>query len=325
MAEITRVETYSFTPAALRVGDRRPGISGFVRTRNGADFVAAAIRSHAAYVDEIVVVYNQCTDGTEAILAGLQDELGPEKLKIVHYLPRVFPPGSDEHVAEPADSPHSVVNYSNFALACTTRQVAFKIDDDHVAMDGPFARMAADVHRDGLAPGRMACFSGINLARDDQGRVGVFAATPLAGNGDHGFFPVTPDAYFVHDRRYEDFRKRHFRRVFVGFAYWHLKFLKAGLGFANYEISGGANRRFAKKQRDFHSRRDIVTIAELAATMPRLRAALMRLAPFDKWALIGNRALAMADGAVTEADLAEVLARYGLGPLYSSDQAAAAA
>lgn len=325
MADITAIDTYSFTPDDLRVADRRPGISAFVRTKNGADFLAPTIRSHAPYVDEIVAVYNQCTDGTEAVLAGLQDEFGPDKLKLFHYLPRVHPPGSTEHAAEPANSPHSVVNYSNFALSRTTRRIVVKLDDDHIAFERGLAPMVEALRRDGLAPGRMNCFSGLNLVRDEDGAVGIHAGTPFSGNGDIGFFAMTPDAYFVHDRRFEDFRKYHFRRVFVGFAYWHMKYLKTGLGFANYEIESGRNRRFEKKERAFHRSREVVTVAELRASMPRLWASVMRHIPFDKWALIGNRALAMAAGAVTEDDLAAFLGRYGLGEMVEAVAGASAA
>lgn len=313
MAEITAIETYSFTPDDLKVAARRPGISAFVRTRNGADFIAPAILSHAPYVDEIVAVYNQCTDDTEAILASLQDRLGPDKLKLFHYLPRVHPPGSAEHAAEPGASPHSVVNYSNFALAQTTRRIVVKLDDDHIALDRLLRPMVEDLRRDGLPPGRMLCFSGLNLARDGDGRIGVHAGTPFSGNGDIGFFAMTPDAYFVHDRRFEDFRKYHFRRLFTGFAYWHMKYLKAGLGFANYEIETGTNRRFARKEKDFHRRREVITVAELQDSMPVWRARAMRCIPFDKWRLIGERALAVAGGAVTDADLEDFLAQHGLG------------
>jgi len=325
MAQITAIDTYSFTPDDLRVADRRPGISAFVRTKNGADFLAPTIRSHAPYVDEIVAVYNQCSDSTEAVLVDLQDELGPDKLRLFHYLPRVHPPGSKEHAAEPAHSPHSVVNYSNFALSRTTRRIVVKLDDDHIAFDRGLRPMVEALRRDGLAPGRMNCFSGLNLVRDEDGAVGIHAGTPFSGNGDIGFFAMTPDAYFVHDRRFEDFRKYHFRRVFVGFAYWHMKYLKTGLGFANYEIESGRNRRFEKKERAFHRRREVVTIPELRTSMPRLRASLMRHVPFDKWALIGNRALAMAAGAVTEDDLAAFLGRYGLGEMVEADASASAA
>ncbi|MCZ8313297.1 hypothetical protein [Phreatobacter sp.] len=313
MAVITPVDTYSFSPGDLAIAERRPGISAFVRTRNGADFLRPTILSHAPFVDEIVAVYNQCTDGTEAVLAALQDELGSDKLKLFHYLPRVHPPGSTAHAAEPAASPHSVVNYSNFALTRTTRQVVVKLDDDHIAFERGLVPMVERLRRDGLAPGRMLCFSGLNLVRDEAGRVGIHADTPFSGNGDIGFFAMTPDAYFVHDRRFEDFRKYHFRRVFTGFAYWHMKYLKTGLGFANYEIGSGDNRRFARKEEAFRRRCEVLTIAEVAAAMPRLRSQVMRRVPIDKWALIGNRALAMAGGAVTQADLDAFLATYGLG------------
>mgnify|MGYP001451831476 FL=1 len=325
MADITAVETYSFTPDDLRVGDRLPGISAFVRTRNGADFLRETILSHAPYVDEIVAVYNQCTDGTEAVLAALQDELGPARLRVFHYLPRVHPPGSKEHAAEPGQSPASVVNYSNFALSRTTRRIVVKLDDDHIAFDRLLAPMVADLRANGLAPGRMNCFSGLNLARDEAGAVGVHADTPFSGNGDIGFFAMTPDAYFVHDRRFEDFRKYHFRRVFAGFAYWHMKYLKSGLGFANYEIDSGRNRRFERKEKAFHRRREVISVAELRASVPRFRASVMRHVPFDKWALIGNRALAIASGEVTDADLAEFLARYGLGEPVRPEVGASAA
>jgi glycosyltransferase involved in cell wall biosynthesis len=313
MAHVTSIESYSFTPADLAVDARSSGISAFVRTRNGADFLAPTILSHAPYVDEIVVVYNQCTDATPEVLAQLQGRLGPDKLKLFEYLPRVHPPGTKDHATEPATSPHSVVNYSNFALTRTTRQIVVKLDDDHIAFDRLLQPMIAELRRDGLKPGRMNCFSGLNLARDGEGRVGVHAGTPFSGNGDIGFFAMTPDAYFVHDRRFEDFRKYYFDRVFVGFAYWHMKYLKSGLGFANYEIGKGRNRRFARKEKDFHAKREVITVAEVAETMPTLRAAVMSRIPFDKWALIGNRARAMAQEHVTDADLAEMVARYGLG------------
>ena len=53
------VENYRFTPDDLRADARPPGISAFMRIRNGADFLEAAISSHIDHVDEIVAVHNQ--------------------------------------------------------------------------------------------------------------------------------------------------------------------------------------------------------------------------------------------------------------------------
>jgi hypothetical protein len=60
---VSKVEGYRFTPEAPAPDARRPG---FMRVRDGADFVEATIRSHIAHFDEIVVVYNQCRDATPA-------------------------------------------------------------------------------------------------------------------------------------------------------------------------------------------------------------------------------------------------------------------
>ncbi|MEI8146030.1 MAG: glycosyl transferase [Alphaproteobacteria bacterium] len=315
MAIVTEIESYSFSPDDLAVTTRVPGLSAFVRTRDGADFIGDTITSHAPYLDEIVVVHNQCTDATPEILARLQSELGSEKLKIFHYQPRVHPPGTRDHAAAPANSPHSVVNYSNFALSRTTRQIVVKLDDDHIAYDRGLAPMVESLRRDGLEPGRMRCFSGLNLARDDEGRIGIHAGTPFSGNGDIGFFAMTPDAFFTHDRRFEDFNKYKFKRVFSGFAYWHMKYLKTGEGFANYELDRGRNRRFAKKRRDFEETRAVVPIAEIASRQSRALSLLQRAIPFDKWQLFGDRAQAIIDGAVTGEDLSAMSARYGLGAL----------
>ena len=99
------IESFRFTPDALHLADRRPGISAFMRVRDGAFSVEAAIRSHIAHFDEIVVVHNRCTDQTPEILARLEQELAP-RLRVFHYVPEVFAPGSAGHRRTPPDAPH---------------------------------------------------------------------------------------------------------------------------------------------------------------------------------------------------------------------------
>lgn len=253
------VSGYSFKPDDLRVADRRPGISGFMRIRNGEDFLEAAIRSHIDAFDEIVAVHNQSTDRTVAILQSLAAEFGP-KIRLYHYADRVHPPGSEAHATEPAHSPNSLVNYYNFALSRTTRTIVTKLDDDHLAMPAQMqeisqrARDAVDLDR------TMYCFSGVNLARLGD-RLGIPAADMLCGNGDHWFFRVSPDTFFEHDRRFEKLRHRGLRRRFEGFAYWHLKYLKPGLGFDNYELDRNPNSRYARR-RERLARRTLLTLPE---------------------------------------------------------------
>jgi glycosyltransferase involved in cell wall biosynthesis len=241
------IETYRFSPDMLAPTDRKPGISAFMRIRNGADFLEATIRSHAAFYDEIVAVYNQCTDATPEILARLASEMGPQ-LRVFHYLPRVSPAGSEGHARTPGDAPESLVTYSNFALAQTRHEWAVKLDDDHLAIPGAVAEMVAAI-RAGQADLRMMhCFSGLNLIRGPNGALRIPAAAPVSGKGDIGYFRVTEETRFSHDRRFERFARGNQPRRFAGWFYWHLKYLKSGGGFANYELEANPTSRYARRR-----------------------------------------------------------------------------
>ena len=252
-SHLETVTGYSFRHDDLRVAERLPGVSAFMRIRNGEDFLEASIRTHIDAFDEIVAVYNQCTDSTPDILARLAQEYGP-KLRLFHYADRVYPAGTKEHAAEPADSPNSLVNYYNFALSRTRYAIATKLDDDHLAIPDALRRVC-DGLRAGL-PGAdtlFHCFSGLNLARDAKGRFAVPASATISGGGDIGFFRVSPETYFYHDRRWERMRRGGLTRNFTGFLYWHLKFLKRGEGFANYELESNPDGRYDKMRQRLHA------------------------------------------------------------------------
>jgi glycosyltransferase involved in cell wall biosynthesis len=294
-AEMTQViETFQFSPRMLSPADRLPGVSAFMRIRNGADFLEASIRSHIAFYDEIVAVHNQCTDATPAILQRLAAEFG-SRLRVFHYLPRVSPPGSEGHANTPGDAPTSMVTYSNFALAQTRHQWAVKLDDDHLAVTQAVAKIVADI-RAGIADPRiMHCFSGLNLVRDPAGDLKVPAASIVSGKGDIGYFRVNEQTLFTHDRRFERFARGDFPRHFAGWLYWHLKFLKSGGGFANYELKANPNSRYARRQARLNSS----TLLNLADTRRLLAPGLLRRL---RSALDSKERLALArDSAVADA------------------------
>jgi hypothetical protein len=245
-APATEIDTYQFSPDDLRVAERKPGISGFMRIRDGAYSLEAAIRSHIDHFDEIVAVYNRSTDATAEILGRLAQEFCP-RLSVFHYLPSVYPPGSDGHKATPPNHPQSLVNYYNFALSRTRYSHATKLDDDHIAMGQGMAKIVAEVRAGRIASNDLACFSGLNLARDAEGKLGILRREPFAGSGDHWIFPVRPDTYFVHDRRFEQLQHPGMPRRFHGFAYWHLKHLKPEFGFANYDLADNPQSRYARR------------------------------------------------------------------------------
>ena len=240
----TVISDRSFNPGDLRIEEREPGISAFMRIRNGEDFLEVAIRSHIDFLDEIVAIHNQSTDRTREILSRLSEEFGENRLRVFHYTDRVFPPGSEGHAKTPPDSPNSFVNYSNMALAMTRFNYALKLDDDHFAIPFEIGRLTGLIRRGEAPPHKMFCISGLNLMRSETGRLGISQNDPISGSGDVGFFPVSSETHFVHDRRFEEFRLGGLQRQFSGFLYWHLKYLKKGMGFANYELEDNPGSRF---------------------------------------------------------------------------------
>ena len=250
MSETKVIEGWSFKPSDLDVPNRKPGISAFMRIRNGAAFLEATIRSHIAFFDEIVAVHNQCTDATPDILARLAQEFGP-KLRVYHYADRVFPPGSEGHQTTPASSPLSLVNYYNCALALTRHVHLTKLDDDHISIPQALAHTVGHIRNGHLSSGEMACFSGFNLVRMPSGALAVPVVDPVSGNGDIGFFRLNENTWFEHDRRFERFRGRGLKRTFHGFLYWHLKYLKPEFGFANYDLALNPQSRYIRKQAEF--------------------------------------------------------------------------
>lgn len=287
MAEPVAVEAYRFTPDDLAPEKRTAGISAFMRIRNGASYLEATIRSHMPYFDEIVAVYNQCTDATPDILMRLAEEFGSERLRVFHYLPKVYAPGTEGHAREPADSPRSLVTYYNFALTRTRFTIATKLDDDHLAMERELEALAHRLRTRAYDADAMVCFSGINLAEGPDGTIGIPEAEPFSGTGDIGFFRVTGDTYFVHNARFERFRRAGLRRVFGGIVYWHLKYLKPEFGYANYDLADNPDSRYALKRRKA-GEQPTIGLEDLRARAPLAARAGLRLPDkagiaLDRW------------------------------------------
>ena len=284
-AIVTGVSGYSFSPSDLRIGARKEGVSAFMRIKNGAEFLEATIRSHIEHFDEIVAVYNGCTDATEEILRALRVEYGP-RLRIFHYEDRVFPPGSAGHKKTKASDPASMANYSNFALAQTRFTTVTKLDDDHLAIETRLRDLVAHIRAGEQPPEEMWSFSGLNLAptRSDPSMIEILERPAISGKGDIGFFRVNERSYFGYDPRFEKFAKREYVRVFKGFTYWHLKSLKAGMGFGNYELEENPDSRFARKKAEMAYYKTL-PLVRLQANPP-LSLAKRLLAPFSDKAAI---------------------------------------
>ena len=209
---------------------RPPGISAYMRIKNEEQFVRLAIESHLPFYDEIVAVYNDCTDNTEAILLELQAR-HPNKIKVFHYLPKVHSVRTQEHAQTPSESVHSMANYYNYALAKTTYSRAVKLDADHLAIPSKLAPLIKKIRADIAADKKkIYTFSGINLIRQNGTILaGGKTAHPFSGNGDISYHPVSSAYYYENGVSVEKFRyprPKQVERKYMGIMYFHLNYLK---------------------------------------------------------------------------------------------------
>ena len=252
---ITEVNDYKFKVRDLNIEKRTKGISMFIRTRNGEDFLEEVVETNIDFLDELVVVYNRCTDSTEKILKKLMKK--HKKLKVFNYVPKVYPPGSNKHIELPPDSKNSLVNYYNFALAQTTKTIVAKLDDDHIGLSKGLKKITNAIKEKDYEIGKeMLCFSGLNLTSED-GKIGILKNNIFSGNGDIGFFKVNPETYFIHSPKFEVLNKV-LKRKYYDLAYIHTKYLKKEKGFYVYDLEENPDSRYHKQKEKAQSSKEIL-------------------------------------------------------------------
>lgn len=212
---------------------RTEGISGLYRVKNEAALLEASVRAHLPYLDEIIIVYNDCSDATPEIAERFAAEF-PEKIKVYHYVPNVYPALSKKHVITSPFSIHSLVNYYNFALSKTTKKVVVKIDADHLPVITKFSAAVERIRKEGLDT--MQYFYGVNVYVENEAIL-VNKKKPFTHGFDCGFFPVGKGTYFIHRKNSESLKlplRMYFTRVSLGVLFYHLKGLKLN-AFSNVE------------------------------------------------------------------------------------------
>ena len=115
---------------------RLPGLSGFVRAKNEGKFIGSSIDSCIDALDELVVVYNDCTDDTEQVLKQKMLQY-PQKIKLFPYNHnvRVTDLSKEEFdflKSQPDTYPQLHAAQCNWALSKCTYEFAIKIDPDQI-------------------------------------------------------------------------------------------------------------------------------------------------------------------------------------------------
>lgn len=112
------------------------GLTGLIRTRNEGMLLEACIDSCINALDELIVVYFDCTDNTPEVLEKKKAQY-PKKLRIFEYNHNVlsFDLSRDEFecaMSLPDDSPRLYCNMCNFALSQSNYKYVIKIDADQI-------------------------------------------------------------------------------------------------------------------------------------------------------------------------------------------------
>ncbi len=130
--------------------ERPLGVSGILRCRNCADYIEACIESCIEALDELIIVFHDCTDNTPEILRTKQTQYST-KIKVYEYRPYILPIEMNQPVflfAErlPFDSIHLTSGYSNYALSKVTFRYVIKVDMDQIYFPQVWKRLC-DAYR----------------------------------------------------------------------------------------------------------------------------------------------------------------------------------
>ena len=125
--------------------NRLPGLSGVMRVRNEARMLEACIDSVINSLDELIVVYNDCTDNTPDILERKVQQY-PDRLRIFAYNHKVlsFEMTDEEYkqaLSLPDDSPRLYCNQCNYGLAQARFSYVVKIDTDQNYFEAELKRL----------------------------------------------------------------------------------------------------------------------------------------------------------------------------------------
>jgi len=116
--------------------ERPVGVTGLLRVKNDAEFLALCIDSCIDALDELVIVYQPCDDDSPRIIEEKRRQY-PDKIRSFFYRPVVL----SHHLSEeefryasslPPTSIHLLSNYYNYTLSKASYRYALKIDADQI-------------------------------------------------------------------------------------------------------------------------------------------------------------------------------------------------
>ncbi|TLS80845.1 hypothetical protein FD722_17520 [Photobacterium damselae subsp. damselae] len=228
---------------------RKDGLSGFIRAKNEGEYIYQVISSWLQLVDELIIVFNDCSDNTEDEIKRAIKDFSTDKIKAYKYMPKVYPQGSKEHIELPPDNIHSLVNYYNYALSKTTKKHVVKVDGDIIY--DPVVRSNINKYLKEKSSETYYKLHGVNLV-DNFGEIYVPSNSMFCGmNGDLCIFPVSLKTIFKHKVEFEYLDLSSLKDGGGCYAYYHMKFVKNDMGFSNYALKDNPNSRYVRITKNF--------------------------------------------------------------------------
>ena len=209
-----------------KFNNRKSGISGFMRIKNEEQFIETVVLSWINYLDELVIIYNDCNDKTPIILKRLEKKY-PKKIKLFHYLPVVYPFNTPKFSKTDIDSIHSFCFYSNFALSKTSYDKCVKIDGDHIGIPQALKRIYNYLTEKNMKDS-VYYFSAFNLWMFNR-RLYFDLNNPYCGNGDVYYFNSSDKHKFIKhplNKNLEFLRISSKYQYDIGFIFLHTHYMK---------------------------------------------------------------------------------------------------
>lgn len=116
--------------------NRKNGVSGMMRVKNDAEFIKACVESCIDALDELIIVYNDCSDKSPEIIKEIEKKY-PEKIKSYEYKPKIIAWNLDENTVKKIFNKeilaeNTLAGYYNYTLSKTTYTYVMKVDADQI-------------------------------------------------------------------------------------------------------------------------------------------------------------------------------------------------
>ncbi len=216
--------------------EKKLWISGIARLKNSIDFLEVVVEAFLPFLDEIILVAEQASDGTNELCESLAKKY-PDKVKYFLYEHEVRFRSYDGADQPTTESIHSFAYFTNWAFSRSTYQYVMRLDDDILPVPETWTKMRKYILE--KTPHEYLLYYGINIYRKGN-QVGIMKKLPRGGTWwDNGIYPVSEYSYFTQIvGSTEAFHLNLKYRPFE-LGYLHLKNLKKWFWTANYADSEG--------------------------------------------------------------------------------------